>query len=66
MSDDIKVAAIPVKWTHAVNSWLARDLLLLLDEVNRRGIDHKDIPAVKAVWDELRSKDNPMPGEAKP
>jgi hypothetical protein len=44
---------IPNYWLAVVDSWSPRDLLPLLDEVERRGIDHRNLKAVREVWEDL-------------
>jgi hypothetical protein len=38
------------------NSMCAANLLELLHRVNERGIPHDDLPAVKAVWDDMKKQ----------
>ena len=47
-------ASIPSGWFTITRSWAARDMLALLKEVDERGIDHNDLVAVQAVWDEMK------------
>lgn len=51
----MKCGSVPSSWTGIANCMSAAPLLALLEEVDRRGIDHKDLPAVQAVWKEMNA-----------
>jgi hypothetical protein len=52
------MGSIPSPWLDIARSWSAQDLLSLRRRVDARGIAEDDLPAVKAVWDEMQT--NPM------
>jgi len=52
----MKCGSVPSSWTGITNCMSAAPLLALLEEVDRRGVDHKDLQAVRAVWDEMSAK----------
>jgi hypothetical protein len=52
----MKIGSIPSSWMSITGAWSAEVNLNLLEEVNKRGIDHKDLTAVRAVWDEIRQQ----------
>lgn len=50
----MKKGTIPFAWLSLTSTPIdAKRLLKLHAEVERRGIDHHDLPAVKAIWDEI-------------
>ena len=55
---DMKHGTIPPSWLGLTNMWYAERLLDLKAEVAKRGIAETDLPAVKAVWDELSWQDD--------
>jgi hypothetical protein len=48
----MRSGSVPSSWL--IFGWNAEMQLALLAEVNRRGIAHDDIEAVKAVYEELK------------
>jgi hypothetical protein len=50
----MKAGVIPFGWIAITRVLGARPNLLLLEEVQKRGIDVKDLPTVALVWDEMR------------
>jgi hypothetical protein len=48
----MRSGSVPNTWLLKFG-WNANKLLKLREEVDRRGIDEKDIDAVTKVWDEL-------------
>jgi len=44
---------IPLAWLELTHTWLPSQLLALLEQVNQRDIDHKDLAAVRKVWEEM-------------
>lgn len=49
----MKHGSIPSSWMGITGVMSAQPHLALLEEVDKRGIDHKDLAAVAAVWKEL-------------
>lgn len=50
----MKTGSVPSSWMNITHTWDVKKLLQLLEEVNNRGIDHKDLEAVKQVWEEIQ------------
>lgn len=48
--------SIPNSWLGITGCMSAEPLLALLQEVNRRNIDHKNLIAVRVTWEEMNVK----------
>lgn len=52
----MKHGSIPSQWLTVLGTFDAQKLLALLEEVDKRKINHNDFTSVVAVWEELNAK----------
>ena len=60
----MKIAIIRSKWLGEFNTFSARRLIPLKEEVDRRGIDEHNLGAVRKVWNKLLNRNFKPPKKA--